>query len=133
MVTIQNLVIYETFGAYAVTDVTNAITRAYHKLSPLVDKDTDISISTGSVGNVNLELTNTNEADAVTSLAVAILVNARQHIKGRNQDITPISIDQMITDEIRDMLLTGDPTDEDDVSEDVMWSAEYPTDSWEVS
>ena len=111
MVTIQNLVIYETFGAYAVSDVTNAITRAYHKLSPLVDEDNDLSISVGTVGNSNLELTNTNEADAVASLAVAILVNARQHIKGKSQDITPISIDQMITEEMRQMLLIGDPVD----------------------
>ena len=133
MVTVHELVDAETNSAYDSADAINAIERAYYELSALLD-DTDlISVSTGSVGNTNLELTNNNERIAVTKLSVNILVNARQHEKSKAQNVTPISMEKMITDEIRHLLLVGDETDSDDTDEGVMWSNAQPIDSWDSS
>lgn len=218
MVTIQDLVNHETFSAYNASDVTNAVVRAYHELSPLYDKTDELPIGSGIVGGVqeridadsntitfadanpdtvvrangswltnfavndivtitgsslndgtytitelsaltmtltltddelaaevnsttkitfttgrNLELANNNHNVATTKLAVAILVNARQHEKGKAQNVTPISIEKLVTDEIRDMLLVGDETDEEDVSKGVMWDNAGPTEGWDAS
>ena len=109
MATIHEMVNAETFSAYASADAILAITRAYHHCSPIVSEDSDLAIKSGTtLGNTNLELDESNEQEAVTMLAVIILINARKHIKGRNQDITPTSIDKLMTDEIRDLLLKGD-------------------------
>ena len=133
--TLQKLVDAETFKAYAATasDVTDAITRAYYELSALYDDTDKLPIGAGTVGAITLQLANNNHNLAVTKLAVAILVNARQHVKGRNTDVTPISIDMMITDEIRRLLLVGDETDADDVDEGVMWDNVGPTNGWDAS
>ena len=91
------------------------------------------SISVGTLGNTNLELTNNNERLAVTKLSVNILVNARQHEKSKAQNVTPISMEKMITDEIRQLLLIGDETDSDDTDKGVMWDNVQPVDSWDSS
>lgn len=134
MATIHDMVDAETFSAYDSADAILAITRAYQHCSPLVDEDNQLDIKAGTtLGNTNLELDSSRQQEAVTMLAVIILINARKHEKSKAQDITPTSIESLMTDEIRNMLLIGDETDEGDTDEGVMWSNAQPVDSWDAS
>ena len=109
MATIHEMVNAETFDAYDSADAILAITRSYLHCSPIVDEDSNLAIKSGTtLGNTNLELDNSNDQEAVTMLAVIILINARKHEKSKAQDITPNSIDKLMTDEIRDMLVKGE-------------------------
>ena len=99
----------ETFSAYDSADAILAITRAYNHCSPIVDESQGLAIKSGTtLGNTNLELDNSNEQEAVTMLAVIILINARTHEKTKAQNVIPKSIEQLMTDEIQAMLVKGE-------------------------
>lgn len=104
------------------------IVQAYHYCSAKLGSDI---AGTGNVGT-NFVATNDNEGMAVAQLAASLLVNGRLHSK---PDGIPLSIDELYTTEIENMLLKPDELDETQFDKGVAWDNEPPSafsDRWEV-
>ena len=87
----------------------------------------DIELTSGTVGT-NAVTTNDNEGMAVAQLAASLLANGKLHSK---PDGVPLSIDDLFTAEIRDLLLTPDELDESQMAKGIMWDNSLPVDNAE--
>ena len=130
MVDVNNLVNNMTSADFSGDDVIDAVEVAYYYCSAIYGSD--ISVASGTVGTNAITISDNQQATAIALLAQAILIEGRRVINMRgNPNIVIRSTTQLFTKEMRDMLMVGDDTDTDTVSEDVMWSNDLPTSGWE--
>ena len=125
--------VYPQVGSdYVEAEIMKALGFAYSYANSL-DKDNDIVKTSASANNwSDYVITDEGQATGVTMLAAAVLINGRVSINTGIYNILPKSIEVLATQEIRDMILTADQTDEETVEENVMWSNITPTADWEV-
>lgn len=91
----------------------------------------DIEVAfTGNLDDATFDVTDPQQAIGISMFAAAILIEGRRTIRSRTGDIIIRTPDKLFTQEMRNMLLIGDAADEDEVSEEVMWSNAYPTEDW---
>ena len=130
MADVNNLVNNMTSADFSGDDVIDAVEVAYYYCSAIYGSD--ISVASGTVGTNAITISDNQQATAIALLAQAILIEGRRVINMRgNPNIVIRSTTQLFTKEMRDMLMVGDDTDTDTVSEDVMWSNDLPTSGWE--
>ena len=113
---------YSNFG--------NVVIQSYYHCSSVLGED--IGLASGTVGT-NAVASNDNEGIAVANLAAAMLANGKLHAQ---PDGVPKTIEELFTDDIKDMLLTPEEADETSIGKGVTWDNEPPnafSDSWEVS
>ncbi len=116
-----------TSNAYA--SFSNIVIQSYYYCSSILGSDAQVT--SGTVGT-NAVLTNDNEAQAIAMLAAALLKNGKEHSK---PDGDPKSIDDLFTDEIKDMLLTPEEADPTTFDKGRVWDNEPPnqfSDPWEL-
>ena len=113
-----------TRNAYASFSTT--VIQAYYHCSAVLGED--IGLTSGVVGT-DAVTSNDNEGIAVANLAASLLANGRLHSQ---PDGVPKTIDELFTDEIKDMLLTPEEADETTFSKGVTWDNEPPTEGWEA-
>ena len=112
-----------TSNAYA--SFSNVVIQAYYYCSAKLGEDI---AGSGTLGT-NFVTTNDNEGIAVANLAASLLANGRLHSQ---PDGVPKTIDELFTDEIKDMLLTPEEADETSFNKGMTWDNEPPTEGWEV-
>lgn len=117
-----------TSNAYSA--FSNTLKQAYYHCSSKLGND--ISLSSGTLGT-DAVAENDNEGIAVAMLTAALLANGKLHSRPEG---VPKTIDELYTDEIKDMLLTPDEQDETQLDKGVAWDNEPPSsfsDPWEIS
>lgn len=90
---------------------------------------------TGNINDDTFNVTDPQQAIGIAMFATAILIQGRivNRSKTSATIIIPKSVDQLFTPQMMNMLVRGDVADEDDVSEQVMWSNDAPTEHWDVT
>jgi hypothetical protein len=104
------------------------IVQAYHYCSAKLGGDI---AGTGNVGT-NFVASNDNEGMAVAQLAASMLENGKQYSKPGG---IPLTIDELYTTEIENMLLKPDEQDETQFDKGVAWDNDPPSafaERWEI-
>lgn len=128
---VNNLVNNAVSHSFEGPQVIDAIENAYYLCSSLYGSE--FPLTSGTVGTDVIVIANIDHANAIALLATSILLESMLVKQKRNDPTVVIRTnDELITPEIRDMLLTADEADEDQVSEGVMWDDSGPTEPWEV-
>lgn len=130
---IDNLVSNYVSGAYTGPEIINAVEAAYYYCSSVYGSL--ISLSSGTIGTdaVSVASGDENLGVAIALLSVAILLEGRRANQARTDpNITVRRVDQLFTEEMRNMLMTPDAANEAVPDEGVMWDNNPPTGSWEV-
>ena len=131
MVVVDDLVSNAVTANFSDADIINKVKVAYYHCSAIFGSN--IVVSSGTVGTNAITVDNTQQAVAIALLAEAMLIEGRKTLQSQTNPSQVIrSTDELFTEEMRNMLLIGDATDDEDVSEGVMWTNTPPTDSWEV-
>ena len=116
---------------FSPADIILKVQVSYIYCSAIVGED--IPITGGTVGTSAITIADNDQAMAIALLAQAILLEARRAQRTRdNPNMVIRTTPQLFTDEMSNMLLVADETDEADVSENVMWSNDLPTSSWDL-
>jgi len=127
---VDHLVNEMTSSDFSPANVSGKIKVAYRYCSSIFGSD--IPITSGTVGSVDLVITDGDHAMAIALLAEAKLIEGRKIIQSRKDpSITIRTTEQLFTNEMENMLLTADEADEDTVEQDVMWDNSLPTQGWE--
>ena len=70
---------------------------------------------------------------AIALLAQALLIESRKILQSETDpNITIRNAGELFTDDMRDMLLTAEDTDDSILDEGVMWDRSLPSGGWEL-
>ena len=92
--------------------VNAAIQEAYDLCSAKLDDTTDITITSGTIAGGTALVSDNNVSMAIAMVAAGILQIGRNFSKDRIQNI-PLEIEKLFTSQVMDLLIVGDPVDED--------------------
>lgn len=128
---VNNLVSNMVSADFSDADIIDAVEVAYYYCSAIFGED--ITVDSGTVGTNAITISDNQQGMAIALLAQATIIEGRRILSMRgNSDITVRSTDELFTEEMRNMLLIADATDDAEVNEDIMWSNLLPTERWEI-
>lgn len=131
MVVVDDLVSNAVSSNFSDADIINKVKVAYYHCSAIFGED--ITISSGTVGVSAITVDDTQQGVAIALLAEAMLIEGRKTLQSKTNPTQVIrTTDELFTEEMRNMLLIGDATDDEEVSEGVMWTNTQPKDGWEA-
>lgn len=132
MADVNDLVDEMTSQDYNPTNIIGKIQVAYLYCSSVFGES--IPLTSGTVGSTAIVVTDDQQSMAIALLAEAMLIEGRRIVQARTDPtITIRNTEELFTEEMRSMLLIADATEDDEVSEEVMWSNAYPTEGWDIS
>ena len=131
MVDVNDLVNEMTSADFTDTNIIGKVEVAYRYCSAIFGED--IPLASGTVGTNAINTTDTDHGMAIALLATALLIEGRKIIHTRKDpNITVRTTTELFTEEMRNMLITADVTEEEEVEEEVMWSDALPETGWEI-
>ena len=126
---VNDLVNEMTSSDFTDTNIIGKVEVAYYYCSAIFGSD--IPLASGTVGTNAITVTDNQQAMAIALLAEALLIEGRKIVHSQiDANITIRSTNELFTEEMRNMLLTADATDEDTI--DVAWDDSLPTSGWSV-
>ena len=132
MADVNDLVDEMTSQDFNPTNIIGKIQVAYLYCSSIFGSS--IPLTSGTVGTNAIDVTDDDHSMAIALLAEAMLIEGRKVVQARtNPSIRIRSTKELFTDEMRNMLLIADATEDEEISEGVMWNDDLPTERWDVS
>jgi len=121
-----------TSNSFSPENIIDKVEVAYFYCSSIFGEN--ITVSSGTVGTDAITVDDNQQGMAIALLADALLIEGRKTVQSRKDPTVVIrSTNELFTEEMRNMLMVADETDEEEVAEDVMWSDNRPTEHWDAS
>lgn len=122
--TLQDLVIDAVSTAFTAAEIQNALTTAHQTC----EAEAERTITLVGVDMSDYVVSNDQDANVITGLAIKILNQTNQIFRGNRENIDILSPAELMTDEMRQMLIKS--SDDTDITR--MWSSDPPTEDYVI-